>query len=141
MIKEEKVWGTVVHLHLGPTCMNSYLQVNPGYRCSRHYHVNRHNLFYVVSGRIVVELFAGDEVTVQAVVGPGEALKVPPKMVHRFRTLEGGVVVETYWTTNGLLVDPNDIVRFDEGGKEDDKEFEELCQKIHKNMTSQLSSV
>ena len=116
---EQKVWGTVQHIfgneHAGVSC----LVVKLGYRCSIHYHEHRGNLFTVLEGRIVVELFdSGGMIVDSAVLGPGNTLAVPALVTHRFRVLQSGRVVEVYWADRGP-VRQDDIVRQDEGGEDD----------------------
>ena len=102
------------------------LEVNPaGWRCSLHWHRNRWNLFAPIDARIVVETFGpadDDKSTMPGgrfshdVLGPGDSMVVRPFVWHRFRTLAHGRVVEVYWTTDGMPVRCDDIVRWDAGG-------------------------
>lgn len=50
---------------------------------------------------------------------PGDVFNVPNEIVHRFRVLKSGNVVEVYWTDSDHEVALDDIVRFDEGGLDD----------------------
>jgi len=112
---EEKCWGEVWHLFHSEHAAVSYLKLNAGFRCSRHYHAERANQFVVISGRIMVEW--GTELECCTELGPDEAFTVPSKILHRFRVLESGVVIEVYWPdVPGGKVRQDDIVRFDEGG-------------------------
>ena len=52
---EDKCWGRVMHCFSSDLASVSYLEVEAGYRCSRHWHVDRLNEFIVISGKIVVE--------------------------------------------------------------------------------------
>ena len=114
---EEKVWGSVAHLFLNDRVAISHLRVNAGFRCSRHYHRQRANQFSVLSGRIAVDEFDCFGVDHSTVLGPGESFTVPSGIVHQFRVLEVGEVVEVYWADRvGGSVDQYDIVRLDEGG-------------------------
>lgn len=117
---ETKVWGEVKHVVVTPSVIVSLLTVKEGTRCSRHYHKFRTNQFHVMSGRIVVELWEtneSDKLTV--VVNPGCSLSVRPGIIHRFRVLESGHVVETYFALLPQTAELSDIVRFDEGGVDD----------------------
>jgi len=95
----------------------SFLEVAAGFRCSRHFHDMRSNQFSVIQGRIVVEEWESDGHRHEMELGPGQSYVVPSKIVHRFRVLEDGIVIEIYWSdVIGGKVLMDDIVRLDEGG-------------------------
>ncbi len=127
---EDKIWGSVQHIFGSPYAGVSCLTIKKGYRCSTHYHEYRGNLFNVLEGVLVVETFneepcvEGTSVSLATskVLHPGDTLTVPAGDWHRFRTLTNGRVVEVYWDDRGP-VDQDDIVRLDEGCKEN---WEEL---------------
>jgi len=119
--KEQKIWGTVRHLFAASNAAVSYLEVKAGFRCSRHKHMHRANLFAVVDGEIMVEEWAADmldqpddEHLRRTRLCSGEVLVVPSGVLHRFRVVESGHVVEVYWPDMG--VDLDDIERLDVGG-------------------------
>lgn len=53
-------------------------RIPPGRGEVRHFHERARQLFYVLSGRLAIEL-PGEA----AEVGPGEALEIPPSAIHR----------------------------------------------------------
>lgn len=64
------------------------LNIGAGYR-GGHVHHNKHEGFYVVSGRAKVELVceeSGERLALE--MGPGDRLWVPPKVAHRISALE-----------------------------------------------------
>lgn len=106
---EEKVWGKARHIFSSPSCAVSVLEVNEGFRCSRHYHRHRVNRFVVQSGEInVVTPYGANNLK------PGEVFDVPAGMLHWFEVVKSGIVVEIYWAPP---VELGDIVRSDLGGK------------------------
>lgn len=124
--KEQKIWGTVSHVFLSPASAVSLLKTVAGYRCSWHHHERRYNQFVVVSGALMIEEDVDGSVR-RTVLRGWQALTVPPGIVHRFRVLQGGEVIEVYWTDSGT-VDISDIVRKDEGGV--DEEIDEVLEDL-----------
>jgi mannose-6-phosphate isomerase-like protein (cupin superfamily) len=112
---EPKCWGEVWHLFASDHAAVSHLKLNAGFQCSRHYHEHRVNQFAVLSGKIAVDEWFGDEVrTIE--LTPGRFHTVYSLVIHRFRVLESGEIVEVYYPDNDGQVRINDIVRLDEGG-------------------------
>ena len=111
MLTETKVWGKVQHVFGSDSCAVSVLDVNAGYRCSRHYHKHRVNRFIVHSGEIDVILHhQGITHRLKA----GDIYDVEPGVVHSFSVIKSGVVVEVYWPAPVRM---DDIIREDLGGK------------------------
>lgn len=108
---KEKVWGKTKCIVLGTNFEVHELRVVKGGYCSKHRH-RKWNLFHVIAGRLRVELFNGDETTGR-ILSDGDEFRVPPDVTHRFVAESDCHLLETYWTNN---IDPNDIVRDDEGG-------------------------
>jgi len=121
---EDKCWGRVQHIFVEPAAAVSKLQVNSGWMCSRHSHKHRYNMFSIDNGAVVVEEWDNEMGLATTIVGAGEVLVVPPGIVHRFRVLRRGSLVEVYWTEDGTDVDANDINRLDIGGKDETLEQE-----------------
>ncbi len=122
---EEKCWGSVQHIFVGaegpaPAAALSKLQIDAGWRCSRHLHEHRYNLFSVTLGIVVIEEWGlMSLVKTTTVLRPGDVLVVPPMTVHRFRVVQPGSLVELYWSDNSWQdCTMNDIVRFDMGGRD-----------------------
>jgi len=116
---EEKVWGRVCHIFESENAAVSHLEVKAGYRCSRHYHQHRANMFYVQEGKIVVEVWNGWTRTMADLV-PGYMLVVPSKIEHRFNVVESGKLIEVYWPDQeGGKCEFDDIVRLESGGEWD----------------------
>lgn len=116
---EKKCWGRVKHIE-HPYTLISILEVEKGFRCSRHLHVHRFNSFRVISGSLLIEIFDNDgnpTLDIHPIlIKTGEDVTIEPGINHRFEVRESGVVVETYWTTDGTIPSIDDIVRLDEGG-------------------------
>lgn len=124
---EKKAWGRVHHFFSNGNCSCSYLEVMQGTCCSKHFHRNRNNLFCVVSGAIVIEQWDWISRTRLGSLGDlklltsGDIFTVPAYRIHRFRVIETGMVIEAYTPRTDYItsVELDDIVRFDEGGPDD----------------------
>lgn len=115
---EQKDWGEVLHLFLRDDAAVSMLHVEKDFRCSRHYHKDRANMFIVVSGKIDVlicdhKTSPGPRV---AHLESGHAVVVESGCLHWFEVVEAGTVIEVYWADKGGKVSIDDIVRKDVGG-------------------------
>jgi len=91
------------------------IKAEPGFRCSRHCHLNKWNRFIVLSGRLVVRIFRDNEVD-ETEIGPWQVTDVPPGVVHEFQAIEPALAVEFYW----VELDAHDIIREIEGGPIDE---------------------
>lgn len=91
---------------------------------SRHYHPEESNTFFVLAGRLEIEVwYAGVDHSptgrpdVVYTLGPNEVLTVDRRVWHRFIALTTVDLIETYLSdpVSGDPAVPN-IIRFDEGG-------------------------
>ena len=108
-----KVWGQTEKIFARNNVQVHRIEGVAGGYCSKHLHERKHNLFYVDSGRLKIEIWpvAGARPDVTHLAS-GESCSVPPGVQHRFTVIESCVAYEIYWVE---LVDP-DIVREDHGG-------------------------
>lgn len=99
--------------------------------CSWHYHQQRANAFKVLSGIIDVAVLYGPRLEVHR-LSADMVLRVPSLVVHQFRVVESGVMIEEYVADRGGDVREDDIVRLMEGGTVDCcSEFDTLAQRLH----------
>ena len=125
---EEKVWGKVQHVFASEDAALSCLEVKKGFRCSKHHHEDRYNMFAVQSGCIVVEkwgVFEGNSYNT-IILRPGDSCTVPPDVLHRFSVLTSGKLIELYWPRPQAAVRRDDIVREDVGGPFDEDKLRTL---------------
>jgi quercetin dioxygenase-like cupin family protein len=96
----------------------------PNTYCSRHYHQERANLFYVRHGRVRIESWGSSEVVAEPIGEPdfwvlseGDTITIPSRIWHRFVVLrDHSEMVEVYWPDRGSIVRMDDIYRYDVGG-------------------------
>jgi mannose-6-phosphate isomerase-like protein (cupin superfamily) len=113
----EKIWGTTEQLIATPLFEMHRLVIKPGFRCSLHVHRLKWNAFYVIFGKLFIDLVGhdmGGPVTVEE-LGVGGCTTIAPGVHHQFRTEEDGPItsaLECYYTESLS----EDIVRRNVGG-------------------------
>jgi len=86
--KVEKVWGSEEWIVNRDYC-GKLLNLKKGFRCSYHYHKNKDETFYVLKGKILLELDGEKEI-----LNPGDTILVKPGQKHRFTGLEDSTIIE-----------------------------------------------
>jgi quercetin dioxygenase-like cupin family protein len=87
MVKSEmhkKLWGTEEWLANTEKYCGKILTLNPGFRCSYHYHKNKDETFYVLEGKVYLNLDGRD-----IIMNRGDSQRVLPGQKHTFASLEG----------------------------------------------------
>lgn len=109
-----KIWGSTEPLITTPMFEMHRLVVKPRHRCSFHVHRFKHNGFYVVSGRLLIDQAERDHTPVETrTLSPGESFTIAPGVHHQFRTERAGCVCLEMYYTEPLS---EDIVRRNVGG-------------------------
>jgi mannose-6-phosphate isomerase-like protein (cupin superfamily) len=83
-----KVWGEE-HWIVNRDYCGKKLVLKKGFRCSMHHHKVKDEVFYVISGRVLLE--CGGE---SRVLEPGDRHHVLPGAPHRFWGLEDAEIIE-----------------------------------------------
>jgi|SRR3989338_1510869 len=83
-----KVWGKEVWIVNRRYC-GKILVLNKGFQCSMHYHKKKDETFYVLIGKVLMELG-----TSRLIMHPGESLLIPPGAQHRFTGIEDSEILE-----------------------------------------------
>lgn len=113
-MKYNKIWGTTEQVYNGNNVEIHRIEINQGGYCSRHIHHYKHNMFFVESGKLQIEVWKNDSLVDKTVLEAGQSTSVAPNEPHRFTALAPTIAYEIYWVT--LL--PEDIQRFTQGGVE-----------------------
>ena len=116
---EDKCWGEVQHIFDNEhVAVSGLLAWEEGYRCSKHFHKQRANMFFVLGG--VIDVFVGGEKESDPYarweLARGDVFVVPSGIWHEFHVIASATIVEVYWPDRGGVCDINDIVRADVGG-------------------------
>ena len=102
-----KPWGYELHWAVTDRYVGKVLHVNAGHALSLQYHNRKDETVYVYSGRLLFEIDRDGEL-VSRELGPGDAVHVPPKTIHRMTAIEDCDVLEA--STPEL----DDVVRLDD---------------------------
>lgn len=112
-----KLWGENHPISLTESFELHHATIREGGFSSRHKHERKFNLFYVVTGALHLYIYDADsdKPRESILLTSRERYTVPPGVFHRFEAMTNVELLESYWVSEGT-VDPNDIVRTDEGG-------------------------
>lgn len=119
MSVEPKLWGWTETLSTHELHTAHRVDIRAGGYSSRHKHEGKWNGFHCIRGTLLVEVFVkGHQQVEHHLLQPGDSFQVNAGLVHRMSAPSGPVTaIETYWpTARSGWVDPDDIVRLDEGG-------------------------
>lgn len=83
-----KVWGEE-HWIVNASYCGKKLVLRQGYRCSVHYHRLKDEVFYVLSGRVLMEVDGAPRA-----LRPGMKQHIRPGEKHRFTGLEDSEIIE-----------------------------------------------
>ncbi len=89
MIKVKKVWGSEDWLVNTEKYCSKFLNLEKGYRCSMHYHKNKDETFYILKGKVLMEV-NGD----YKIMKPNDSVRIFPNIKHRFTGLENSQILE-----------------------------------------------
>ena len=89
----KKEWGEEQWIVNRDYC-GKRLLLKKGYRCSIHHHPVKDETFYILSGRMKVEVGTDPGKLAVRELGPGEVLHLPPLTWHRFTGLEDVEFIE-----------------------------------------------
>jgi mannose-6-phosphate isomerase-like protein (cupin superfamily) len=107
-----KVWGTTQSIfNFNNVDINRLLSTARGY-CSEHYHNCKFSRLFVLRGKMRVTIFRDNNATDEIVLTAGMCTDVPPRVWHKFETLEDSDTIEIYW----VVLDDGDIERRTTGG-------------------------
>ena len=84
----QRVWGSEEWIVNKDYC-GKILNLKKGFRSSIHYHKNKDETFYLLSGKVLLEI--GDE---KKVLEPGDIQIILPNQKHRFTGLEDSKIIE-----------------------------------------------
>ncbi len=74
-----KPWGYELWYAQTRRYVGKILVINRGHRLSRQYHRVKHETIYILKGRMRLELGGRTRM-----LGPGNAVTIPPRTIHRF---------------------------------------------------------
>lgn len=103
-----KPWGSEVWYAHTDRYAGKILRVDAGQRLSVQYHVAKDETSYLLSGRVKISQGPSPEQLQEREIGPGDAWRNEPNVVHTIEAIEDSVVLEV--STPEL----DDVVRLDD---------------------------
>lgn len=117
MALTKKEWGWTTTEVESTYCEVHRVDILRGGFCSWHLHSLKTNIFSVASGRLIIEQKVFPDNIMQTLLQPGDTLRVPAGVVHRFvAPFEPVRAFEIYYPCIGTILGTNDITRFGQGG-------------------------
>ena len=90
MIKTvQKVWGSEDWIVNNKRYCGKILNLNKGYRCSLHCHKEKEETFYVLEGKVLMQIE-----NAMKTMKPGESIDIHKGVYHRFTGLEDSKIIE-----------------------------------------------
>lgn len=84
----QKVWGHEEIIVNRDYC-GKKLILNKGFRCSMHHHKLKDETFYILTGKVLLEIGMKKHVML-----PGDSILIKPGQKHRFTGLEDSEIIE-----------------------------------------------
>ncbi len=114
-MKSGKIWGTTENLLTTPFIEVHRIYIKPNSFCSLHKHEFKFNYFYVLKGKLFIEVHKNDYKLVDVTeLNEGQYSTIPPNEYHKFFT--GNQAVEAFEVYYLNPISSNDIKRENVGG-------------------------
>jgi len=94
-----KRWGTEEWVWNDAYC-GKILTVNDGTHTSYHYHINKDETFYILSGTMVLYLGTNRAITNVIELGIGDRFNIPPRTIHCIAAKPGSNLVFAEFSTH-----------------------------------------
>ena len=88
MAKHDKVWGSEEWIINRSYC-GKILNLKKGFRCSIHHHKIKDETFYILDGKVLMEIDG-----TRRIMKPGDVQIIMPNQKHRFTGLEDSKIIE-----------------------------------------------
>lgn len=103
-----KIWGTTKCIFSANNVSINRVVINKNAKCSKHYHLHKHNMFFVESGKLKISVWQKDyDLIDETILSAGESTSVKPGLFHTFEAIEDTIAYEIYH----IFLDDNDIIR------------------------------
>lgn len=108
-----KPWGVTRCINISGCEELWHASVLRGGYSSRHYHRDKMNKFYVVSGTLLVNIYddPAEEPSATILLASGTSYGVPSEVWHSFLAVQDVEMIEHYTANPGRETHPDDIVR------------------------------
>jgi mannose-6-phosphate isomerase-like protein (cupin superfamily) len=108
----DKPWGhEEIFAHVEGSYVGKTLHVNGGESLSLQWHHEKDETIAVISGEVLIDVGDSEDTLEAVTLAPGDALYVPPRLLHRVRAITDAVLVEASTAAPGWQ---EDVVRLDD---------------------------
>jgi mannose-6-phosphate isomerase-like protein (cupin superfamily) len=111
MKKEGKIWGNNILLFNNSNIQINQIFIKKGGRCSKHMHKHKNNIFFVQSGRLLIEEWKANGLIDSTILNNEQSTEIRSETYHRFTALEETTAIEIYYHN----IEEDDIFREDTG--------------------------
>ena len=101
-----KCWGRNTEIFKNSSVSVNFLELIKGGVCSWHFHRHKNNIFYLISGEVLIKTEFNE-----MILESGNSIIVKAPLKHQFEVLEDSKMLETMY----IEYDPSDIVRETQG--------------------------
>ena len=91
---QPKGWGEEHWIHNGEDYCGKKMFLKKGKRCSLHFHVLKHETFYISKGKVQMEFVHKDGKKETFEMNRGDTCEISPGLMHRFTGLEDSEMFE-----------------------------------------------
>jgi mannose-6-phosphate isomerase-like protein (cupin superfamily) len=97
-MKQGKIWGHTEDIFTKNNVSIHRIYIKKDSCCSKHYHDNKHNMFFVEDGTLLIRHWQNDYNLIdETILKTGESCCIPPKHYHQFVALTDVVAYEIYY--------------------------------------------
>jgi len=89
MKKVKKLWGSEEWIVNNELYCGKFINVKKKHSCSVHYHRIKDETFYILEGKISLELIGETKI-----LKKGDSIRLKPNTVHRFTGIEDSIILE-----------------------------------------------
>jgi len=90
----EKVWGREEWLVNDDYCVKK-LYINKGCKLGLHYHEKKDELFYIISGRVLLNHGSDIQHLEELVLKLGDSIRITPNTLHTIVAFEDSLILES----------------------------------------------
>jgi len=87
--KVSKIWGEEIWIQNQKDYCGKLLKLKRGFRCSLHYHKKKDETFYLIRGKVLMEVERK-----KWIMKPKDSVHIKPRVLHRFTGLTDAQIVE-----------------------------------------------
>lgn len=93
-----KIWGWTLEIFKNDNFEVHLIWIKKGYRCSKHLHQFKNNLFFVIFGKLKIKIWKKDyDLIDETILTRKEKTNVTPLEYHQFESVSHTLALEIYY--------------------------------------------